>query len=112
VDRELTFRREITKGSSAIALYFNTWGVCQRYEDIKYAEIQEVGLELIAQGKDGNGCCHLRLDTQRHVQHELFAFLDSAGFQNESLVPIRARREISKRRDGMALYLLIVSGSQ
>lgn len=84
----------------------------QGNQDIANAEVQEVRLEVVAEGEDGDGGRHLGLNGNGDIQHKLLALLHSSGFQHQRLVTIRTSGQVSQRRDGMALDFFVVGRAQ
>lgn len=108
----ITFAREVPKRRGTVALHLDAARVRQGDEHVEDAHVQQVSLQLVTKSQHRNGCRHLRLHTQRNVQHKLLALLHRARLEHEALVPVGAGSEIPQRRYRVALNLFVVGGPE
>lgn len=111
-ERKRTFGGQVAQSRRTIPLDLDTLRIGQRDQNIKHAEVEEMRLQLVAESQHSDRGSHFGLDAQRDSENEILAFLDCTGLQHKFLVAIRACREITKCRDGVALNLLVISRAQ
>ncbi|KAI6767535.1 hypothetical protein HG530_005544 [Fusarium avenaceum] len=88
--------REVAQGSSTVTLNLDAWRMSKRDENTTNSQVQEMGLEVVAQGQDCNSSSHLGLNSNGYIKNQLLALLHSASIQDKSLVAIRTGCQISE----------------
>jgi hypothetical protein len=84
----------------------------KRNQDTTDSQVQQVRLEVVAQSKNRNSGGHFGLNSDGNVENQLLALLHGTSIQNKGLVAIGTGCKVSKGRNGVALNLLVISGSK
>ena len=119
----LTLRRQVPKRSGTIALHLDARRVGERNKHLANAHLEQLRLEVVcrqlqsiisgsfqltAERQNRNTSCHLALDRQWDLQHQILDPLHRASLDDRALVPLATSSEVTQRRDRVALHLLVL----